>query len=151
MLYSLSDRNYYIIFQLEDEYKEYVVTIDSICNVLRIKEVRNDLEIEKLKAKKFLPQSKRKLLKRLEEDRQTIRDAFQMSQYRMDFITSCPDATYVTDVTDVPSYFVMKDENDKRYGEYRLPSITIPCPINPNLLGYLIRTLTENIAAGCKL
>ena len=49
ILYSLLDRDYYIIFQQKNNYKEYFVRIDSICNVLTIKEVENYKEIEKLK------------------------------------------------------------------------------------------------------
>lgn len=45
----------------------------------------------------------------------------------------------------VPSCFVIKDEYDNRYGEYCLSSITIPCPINPDLWIYLTRELVENI------
>ena len=142
ILYSLLNRDYYIIFQLDNYYKEYVVTIDSLCNILDIKEVGNDKEIEKLKAKKFLPKSKRKLLKQLEENRQTISDAFNTNQYSTMLITSLPNATYIAGV---PSYFVMKDENNKRYGEYSLSSITTPCSINPNLWAYVIRKLLENI------
>lgn len=142
ILYSLLNRDYYIIFQLDNYYKEYVVRIDSICNILDIKEVGNDKEIEKLKAKKFLPKSKRKLLKQLEENKQIISDAFNTNQYSTKLTTSLPNATYIAGV---PSYFVMKDENNKRYGEYSLSSIITPCPINPNLWAYLIRKLSENI------
>lgn len=142
ILYSLLDRDYYIIFQQDNYYKEYVVTIDSICNILTIKEVGNDKEIEKLQAKKFLPKSKRKFLKQLKENSQTISNAFNTNQYCTELITSLPNATYVAGVS---SYFVMKDENNKRYGEYSLPSITAPCPINPILWVYLIRKLSENI------
>ena len=127
---------------MDNYYKEYVVTIDSICNILVIKEVGNDKEIEKLKAKKFLPKNKRKLLKQLKENREIISDAFNANQYCTELITSLPNATYIAGV---PSYFVMKDENNKRYGEYSLSSITTPCPINPNLWAYLIRKLSENI------
>ena len=142
ILYSLLNKDYYIIFQLDNYYKEYIVTIDSICNILVIKEVGNDKEIEKLKAKKFLPKNKRKLLKQLKENREIISDAFNANQYCTELITSLPNATYIAGV---PSYFVMKDENNKRYGEYSLSSITTPCPINPNLWAYLIRKLSENI------
>ncbi|RRC97008.1 hypothetical protein [Prevotella sp. OH937_COT-195] len=98
ILYSLLDRDYYIIFQRNNHYKEYFVAIDSICNVLTIKEVENYKEIEKLKAKKFLSRSKRKYLKRLQEDRQTIIDAFNVNQYSTEFITSSPNATYIAGV-----------------------------------------------------
>ncbi len=142
ILYSLQDRDYLIIFKQDSCYKEYVLKVDSVCNVLAIKEIDNDEKIKKLKAKRFLSKSNRKLLKCLLEDKQTIKDAFDTSQYSTGFITSMPDATWVAGV---PSYFVMKDEKNKRYGEYSLSSITTPCPINPDLWAYLIRKLLENI------
>jgi hypothetical protein len=142
ILYSLQDRDYYLIFKQDSCYKEYVVKVDSVCNILSIKEVEKDKEKEELKAKRFLSRGSRKQLKRLLEERQIVKDAFDTSQYSSEFRTSMPNATYVAGV---PSYFVMKDENDKRYGEYSLSSITIPCPINPDLWAYLLRTLSENM------
>ena len=65
-----------------------------------------------------------------------------MSQYSTELITSVPNATYVAGVS---SYFVMNDENNNKYGEYSLSSLTAPCPINPNLWVYLVRELSENI------
>ena len=115
ILYSLLNKNYYIIIQSDNHYKEYVLSIDSICNVVAIKEVGNDKEIEELKLKKFLSKSQRELLKRLKEEKQIIREAFNTNQYSTELITSWSNATYVAGV---PSYFVMKDENNTRYGEY---------------------------------
>lgn len=142
ILYSLQDRDYYLIFKQDSCFKEYAVKVDDVCNILSIKEVEKDKEIEELKAKRFLSRGSRKQLKRLLEERQMVKDAFDASQYSPEFRTSMPNATYVAGV---PSYFVMKDENDKRYGEYSLSSITTPCPINPDLWAYLIRTLSENM------
>lgn len=51
-----------------------------------------------------------------------------------------PNATFIAGV---PSYFVMKDENDKKYGEYSLSSMTFPCPINPILWICLNRKLMK--------
>ena len=140
ILYSLQDRYYYIVFQLQNSYKEYVIEIDSICNVMDIEELDDDKKIEELKAKKGYSGSCRKLLKQLEEDRQTISDAFDISQYSTEFITSMTNATFIAGV---PSYFVMKDENDKRYGEYSLSSMTFPCPMNPILWICLNRKLMK--------
>ena len=130
ILYSLLNKDYYIIIQTDNNYKEYVVSIDSVCNVLRIKEIDNNKKIDELKAKKNLSKSKRNLLKQLETDRQTIKEAFNTNQYSIELITSVPNATYVSGI---PSYFVMKDEHNNRYGEYSLSSITTPCPINPKI------------------
>ena len=142
ILYSLQDRDYYLIFKQDSCFKESVVKVDGVCNILSIKEVEKDKEIKELKAKRFLSRGSRKQLKRLLEERQIVKDAFDMSQYSPEFRTSMPNATYVAGV---PSYFVMKDENDKRHGEYSLSSITTLCPINPNLWAYLLRTLSENM------
>ena len=41
------------------------------------------------------------------------------------------------------SYFVLKDIDGKRYGEYRLSAVTSPLPINASLWAYLIRRLSD--------
>jgi putative uncharacterized protein (fragment) len=141
ILYSLQNKYYYIIFQQDSKYTEYFITIDSVCNILKIKRFEKDKEIVNLKMQRP-SRNKKKKINQLENDRQTIKDAFNIHQYEKNIITSVPNATYIAGV---PSYFVLKDENGKRYGEYCLFSITIPCPINPKLWAYLIKTLSENI------
>ena len=138
ILYSLQDRDYIIILEQDSCYKEFVLKVDSGCNILVVREIDNDEMIEKLKSKKILSRNNKKLLKRLLEDRQTVKDAFDTSRYSTEFITFMPDATWVAGV---PSYFVMKDKRNKRYGEYSLSSITTPCPIDPNLWAYLLGIL----------
>ena len=49
-----------------------------------------------------------------------------------------------------PSYFVMKDANGKRFGEYCLSALTIPLPINQALWIYLINRLSEEISKDTK-
>lgn len=141
MLYSLSDKHYYVIIQQDTCYKEYVISIDSTCNVLSIKKIDNNSKINDLKIRKRLSKNQQKNLKRLEADRQMLKEAFN-TKYSTELITTIPNATYIAGV---PSYFVIKDEDNNRYGEYSLSSITTPCPINPNLWAYLIRELMENI------
>lgn len=140
ILYSLQDRDYIIILEQDSCYKEFVLKVDSGCNILVVREIDNDEMIEKLKSKKILSRNNKKLLKRLLEDRQTVKDAFDTSRYSTEFITFMPDATWVAGV---PSYFVMKDKRNKRYGEYSLSSITTPCPIDPNLWAYLLGILNN--------
>ena len=142
MLYSLQNREYYIIIQTGDYYDEYVVKTDSLCNILFFKKAENAKDSESLKTKKFLTRKKKKHLKQLDEDKQTLSDAFNTDQYSEGLTTSSPQATYIAGV---PSYFVIKDENNRRFGEYCFSSITIPSPINPQLWAYLIRKLSENI------
>jgi len=140
ILYSLKDKYYYLIFQHNNCYKEFFVVMDSMCTNLTIKEVKNDANAENLKAKYHL--SKRKSLKKYHEERQIICDAFDTSQYSAEFITTLPNATYVAGT---PSYFVLKDEDNKRYGEYSLSSIVAPSPINPVLWAVLFKRIMENI------
>ena len=88
ILYSLQDRDYYLIFKQDSCYKEYVVKVDGVCNILSIKEVEKDKEIEELKAKRFLSRGSRKQLKRLLEERQIVKNAFDTSRYSPEFMTS---------------------------------------------------------------
>ena len=142
MAYSLKNEDYYIIIHSDSAYKEYVVSIDSACHIVSMKKIDHDSIIENLKAKRHLSGKQRKELKRLETDRQMLKEAFYMEQYNTDPITDVPNATYMDGV---PSYFVIKDEYDNRYGEYCLSSIIIPSLINPDLWIYLTRELVENI------
>ncbi len=142
MAYSLKNEDYYIIIHSDGAYKEYVVSIDSACHIVSMKKIDHDSIIENLKTKRHLSGKQRKELKRLETDRQMLKEVFDLKQYHTDPITNMPNAIYVAGV---PSYFVIKDEHNNRYGEYCLSSITIPCPINPDLWVYLIRELMENI------
>ncbi len=142
MAYSLKNEDYYIIIHSDSVYKEYVVSIDSACHIVSMKKIDHDSIIENLKTKRHLSGKQRKELKRLETDRQMLKEVFDLKQYHTDPITDMPNAIYVAGV---PSYFVIKDEYDNRYGEYCLSSITIPSPINPDLWIYLIRELMENI------
>ena len=63
ILYSLLDKDYYIIIQDNDNYREYFVSTDSLTNVIYVKKIdtNRDKEIVELKAKRFLPKKKRKL------------------------------------------------------------------------------------------
>lgn len=142
MAYSLKNEDYYIIIHSDSAYKEYVVSIDSAGHIVSMKKIDHDSIIENLKTKRHLSGKQRKELKRLETDRQMLKEVFDLKQYHTDPITDVPNAIYMAGV---PSYFVIKDEHNNRYGEYCLSSIIIPCPINPDLWIYLIRELMENI------
>ena len=147
LLFSIDDKDYYIIIQTKDHFNEFYVKIDS-SRVVICKEVgsdeRLDKEIKKLQAKFFLTKRKRLLLKRLVENEHIIDTAFDLKQYQMGLITSVPDATIIRGPL---SYFVIKDEDSISYGEYHLEVFTLPCPINPSLWAYLFRELI-NIIAG---
>jgi hypothetical protein len=141
ILYSLLDKNYYVIIKKNNNYKEYYISTDSISNIINFKEVIKNHNTKN--SKQFISNKKKiKALKRIEEEQKTIKDAFELSKYHTNLITCVPEATYISGV---PSYFVIKDENGKRYGEYSLSSITTPSPINPNLWVYLLKSITEQM------
>lgn len=120
LLYSLRNTDYYIVIREENKYKEYYVAVDSLGH---IKEVRT------LRSKK--------------KDRKVLTKAFDLDKYHRELISRMPNATYVRGE---PSYFVVKDESGKRYGEYSLSSLTLPNPIDGKVYGYLIRRLAEESA-----
>ncbi len=141
ILYSLKDIDYYIVFQQNGHYKEYFVRVDSACNVLTFRKVDNYKELEDLKSKRSLTRRDKKRMKSLQDNLQTINNAFDMSQYSNELMTSIPNVSFIDGV---PSYFVIKDEKDTRNGEYHFSSSTSPCPINPKLWIYLIKKISEN-------
>jgi hypothetical protein len=119
LLYSLRNSDYYIITKEQCCYKEYFVTMDS----------SYDVKIRNLKSRK--------------QGNKFLSKSFELDKYHKDIITRIPDATYVRGE---PSYFVVKDEIGKRYGEFSLSSLTLPVPIDGKLYGYLLRRLSEEAA-----
>lgn len=143
ILYTLRDKHYYIVFQLKDGYKEYVLEVDDTCNIVNIKKLNLDKRIEETKSKRRCSENDKRLLKRLEKYRQIRNDAFDTSQYCIGFVTVIP--PNATHVGGVRSYFVMKDRDGKRYGEFCLPSWTFPCQINPSLWVFLHKNVIGDI------
>ena len=141
ILFSLQNRDYHLIIQLNNGYKEYIVKTDNFCNIITFLEIENEKTIETLKKKRILSRKNRRKLKQLQDSIQMLSDAFDINQYNTDFTTSVPNATYIGGVS---SYFVLKDEKNNRYGEYCLSSLTAPCPINPSLWLYLINAIMDN-------
>ena len=119
LLYSVLDTYYYVIVRDEKEYIEYYLMTDSVS---KITEVR--------------------LLTRTKRDNKDLSQIkpFELQKYHSGFITEMPDAVYIRGYS---SYFVIKDEKGKRYGEFSLAELTIPIPIDGNLHGYLFRRLHE--------
>ena len=68
---------------------------------------------------------------------------FELQNYSSAFITKMSDAEYIRGNS---SYFVVKDENGNRYGEFCLSSFTSPMPIDGKLYGYIVRRLSEQIS-----
>lgn len=117
LLYSINDRDFWVIVKKETLFKEYYVRLDESDEILFTRPVK----------------SRRK-------DFNLLTRAFALEMYHSNFITSLPDAKFIHGH---PSYFVIKDCNGTRYGEYSLSSLTLPTPINTDVYLYLIRRLTE--------
>lgn len=120
ILYSVSDEQYYLILKDGCCYREYYIHTDSAGNI-------KDQRIAKTSKKN------KKLLTR----------AFNLNNYHNEFVTRAKNPTVVQGN---PSYFVVKDIDGKRYGEYSLSTITVPVPIDKQLYNYLLtRLLKESI------
>lgn len=132
ILYSFLDKDYYVIIQENNGYKEYYISTDSLNNILIFNEIN----------KKGYKGNKRKILKRIKEDNNTINKAFNLENYHNGLITLVPNATYINGQ---PSYFVVIDKSGRRYGEYSLSAMTSPPPIDPNLWIYLLRELSTQM------
>lgn len=117
LLYSINDRDFWVIIKKESLFKEYYVRLDECDEILFSRSVKN-------RRKDF------KLLTR----------AFELEMYHLNFITSLPDAKFIHGH---PSYFVIIDSDGTRYGEYSLSSLTIPTPIDADVYFYLTRRLIE--------
>ena len=66
--------------------------------------------------------------------------SFNVNSYKSDFVTRVNNPT--VDQGN-PSYFVLKDVDGKRYGEYSLSVIIKPLPIDKHLYIYLLTTLLK--------
>ncbi len=131
LLFSIQDKYYYILIKNNNCYHEYFACLTN-CNVVDTLRVF-DLE----KNNNHLIQ--KKLYKKILNSAEPI---FDYERYHSGYITSVTNATCLSGQY---CYFVIKDLNGNRYGEFRLPILTFPSPINWNLLLYLIRRLSEQI------
>lgn len=135
ILYSLDNHFFYVIVK-NDPYKEFYIVLEEN-NVLKIETI-----ITELKTKKQRKQNKQycKLLSKAEP-------LFDFNKYNTDFITKMPEATLISGRN---SYFVLKDVDGKRYGEYNLSSLTTPLPINMYLWTYLTKKLSDQMGRDIK-
>ncbi|MDH0675794.1 MULTISPECIES: hypothetical protein [Empedobacter] len=134
ILYSLEDKYFYLIIETEkkDFYKEYYIALDDLDSVNEVRFINNIKQTRKQRKDK---KKSNKLLSEAEP-------IFDLKKYHTNLITKVPNAEFVRGV---PSYFVLKDINNEKYGEYQLASLTLPLPINGKLAGYLIKRLSEEI------
>jgi len=117
ILYSISDEQYYVILKDVCRYKQYYIHIDSTGNIIDQRTVKTSNKNKKLLAR-----------------------AFNLDNYHTEFITKADNPTVVQGN---PSYFVIKNVNGKRYGEYSLSTITVPVPIDKQLYNYLLTGLIK--------
>lgn len=110
ILYSIEDKYYYLIIEEAPCYKEYYVAIDSLGGIDKLRLVKAETE-------------SRKQWEQYSELLSQAEPIFDLSRYNTDFITKMPDAKMVSGK---PSYFVIKDIDGQRYGEFSLSSITLP-------------------------
>ncbi|MDR1348426.1 MAG: hypothetical protein LBJ63_08400 [Prevotellaceae bacterium] len=127
LLYSIDDKYYYLIIGFQYYYKEYYINTDSL-GTIEISYVENDVKSRHDK-----------------QYRKMLIDAnpFDLSKYHTDYITNIPDAECCT--FGKRTYFVIKDRDGKRYGEFNLFMPVLPSPIDLNLWIYLVRRLSEQI------
>jgi hypothetical protein len=132
LLYSLDDRDFYLIIKDSVSCKEYYISLSNSGGIDKIQLVKDETKNKKQRKQK-------------EQYQKKIEDAkpFDLNQYHTGFITNMPAATHTSGRH---SYFVVKDIYGKRYGEYRLSVITAPSPINGSLWIYLIRRLSDEVA-----
>ena len=121
LLYAILDKDYYVLIKDKESYKEYYIAIDSTGKVIELRSLKRTKR-ENKKLYQLKP--------------------FELQNYKTVLITMMPDATYVRGNL---SYFVVKDENEKRFGEFCLSTFTLPMPIEGKLYGYLARRLSEQI------
>lgn len=132
MLYSLEDKYFYLIIKNSPYYEEYYISLD---NSDKIKEIHSIKSEKNTKKQRRQQKQYQKLLSEAEP-------IFDLNKYNTNYITKIPDAEFVRGRS---SYFVVKDENGKRYGEFCLPSFTLPVPLDGKLYGYLVRRLSDEI------
>lgn len=137
LLYSLEDRYYYLIVKDTPCYKEYYIETDSLGEVVQSRSL-NEKKIRGKKQRKQAEQYQKLLCEST---------PFNFSQYHTDYITRMPEAKYISGK---PTYFVVKNIEGKRYGEYRLSAITTPLLIDKSLWSYLLRRLSEETAKNNK-
>ncbi len=117
VLYSISNEQYYIVLKIGSSYKEYYFEIDSSGNVLT-----------------------KRTLNHTKDSRTFFSKAFNLKSYSKKFITRVNNPS---SVQGNPSYFVVRDIDGTRHGEYFLSTITMPIPIDKQVYKYLLTRLLQ--------
>jgi hypothetical protein len=131
LIYSIDDKYFYLIIKDTPVYKEYYITTDSIGNINEIYFVKKNV-----KGRKQRKQEKQYQNLLLEAD------PFNLSTYHTNYVTAISQGTTI-DTFGRLSYFVLKDVDGKRYGEFHLFLPVYPLPIHSSLWTYLIRRISD--------
>ncbi len=119
LLFSSGNKHYLIILDRGTHYTIVRANLDLIDKV-EIKKVKNEIKPNELLAK-----------------------AFDFSVYKSEFISF--ESDFFKEGYEIargnPTYFVVKDKNKKRYGEYVLSFFVSPVPYNKKVYGYITSTL----------
>lgn len=119
LLYSIDDTYFYVLLNEDSILKEYVIAVDSLGN------------ISKMKESKILGKDKR-LVKKLAP--------FDLAKYNTGYITESSNGVDFT--FGQLGYFVIKDNNGKRFGEFHSVMPAKNSPVDLKLWGYIIRKLS---------
>lgn len=120
LLYSIEDKYFYVLLNEDSVLKEYVIAVDSLGHIIKMKE-----------SSKLTGQDK-KLLKKLVP--------FDLAKYNAGYITESSNAMDFT--FGQIAYFVIKDNKGKRFGEFRSFMPAENAPIDFKLWAYIIRKLS---------
>ena len=109
--------------------------------IVKIKERKVYSMLQSLSKNKHLNRKKRKFRKRLEALRNAIlEDGFNINNYKKGFVTDYVDVLegkfYICPSN--RSYFVLKDGDNNRYGEYFCYNTIVPYHVNIWLRTYLL-------------
>lgn len=124
VLYSISDKHYYVILKEGHCFKEYYINIDSAGNRIDQRTVKTSRKSKKI-----------------------LEKAFDLDSYHKEFITKANNPTVVQGN---PTYFVVKDTESNRYGEFSLSAITVPIPIDKQVYNYLLTRLLRESTKSSK-
>lgn len=120
LLYSISNENYLIIHKAAGRYQQLYIRTDSAGRIKTRRSIRLSDRYPGL-----------------------LRKAFDLQQYKTGFVTAVPHPDVVQGEL---SYFVIKDQNEKRYGEFYLAVLTKPNPLPADIYNYLFSTLVRESA-----
>ena len=116
LLFSVSDEIYYVILEKGHVYEEYFLKLDS---------------------KKT---SKPKLVCSTKKPNNLLSKAFLPDTYHKGYVTHVENAELQQGNL---SYFVLRDINGDRWGEYRESLIIKPPPIDPEIYSYLLKKVAR--------